>query len=37
MEAGELIKVGLQDGAPMTTREAWAQLCERVHAERYSA
>ena len=33
LEARELIKVGLQDGAEMSTREACDALCEAVHAE----
>ena len=33
LEAHELIKVGIQKGAPMTTREACDELCARVHAE----
>ena len=33
LEARELIKVGLQDGADMSAREACEALCEAVHAE----
>ena len=33
LEARELIKVGLQDGAPMSVREACDELCGQVHAE----
>ena len=33
LEAREIIKVGLQDGAQMSTREACDELCEKVHAE----
>lgn len=33
LEAREIIKVGIQDGAPMSVREACGELCERVHAE----
>ena len=33
LEAREIIKVGLQDGAPMSVREACDELCGQVHAE----
>ena len=33
LEARELIKVNVQRNAPMTTREACDELCQRVHAE----
>jgi len=33
LEARELIKVSVQKGAPMDTREACAELCEKTHAE----
>ena len=33
LEARELIKVSVQQNAPMDAREACAALCEKVHAE----
>ena len=33
LEARELIKMGVQRGAPVTAREACTELCERTGAE----
>ena len=33
LEARELIKVSVQQNAPMDVKEACSELCERVHAE----
>ena len=33
LQARELIKMGVQRGAPVTAREACDELCERVHAD----
>lgn len=32
LEARELIKCSVQRGAPYDAREAWQELCDRVHA-----
>ena len=33
LQARELIKMGVQRGAPVTAREACTELCERIGAE----
>ena len=33
LEARELIKMGVQRGAPLTAREACTELCEQLEAE----